>query len=540
MSKFRRRSAPKKSCVGISALLVVAPLVAAAPTHAAPVKSTKKPAAANPVAAKPASPGTTAKDPFTRGMDLYRAGKLDEALVQFREAETGDPRDPIIQSWLGFIHFKKGRHDDAIRHFRSSISLGPNNPETYNNLGNAYLAKGDTDAAIEAYRQAVELVKDKPGKHADLYYNLGNALVKKGELAAAQEAFVAASQQDPEDPLIQNNLGYVYERMHTQDPATVPIEKAVLHYQRAAEKDPNNAVFQRNLGLAARKQEGKGDLALQALKRAVQLDKGDYNSQLALAEEYQNRGQTAEAVAAYTAAVNLRPKEFIPRYNLGVLQARQANPATPASFSPAVTHLTEAVKLRPTDHRALSALGWVNLSAKRYQEAANWYGKALQAAPDDRALQSTHANLGLVQEQLGNADKAIEHYREAAKLDPTDAATRRLLASAYLNHKQPRYDAAVAEYREIVKLDSKDATSLNNLGFALEKQGKIEEAVTVYKQAIDANPRLAVAHNNLGAAYDRQGQKDLAKQCYQKALQIDPNFADARKNLQQLDKSGSQ
>lgn len=532
MKKYRRRNAWIDPRLGVVAL-VAAHLSAAGSAGAAPVKPERKPVGSTaPSASKPIKPGETAKDPFSRGMELFEQSKLDEALVAFREAETSDPNDPIVKSWLGFVQFKKGRYDEAIKYFRSSIALGPNNPETYNNLGNAQLAKGDVDAAIEAYGQAVDLVKDKPGKHADLYYNLGNARVKKGDLEGALAAFTEAAKQDPEDPLIQNNLGYVYERKHTQDPAGNPIDRAVLHYQRAADKDPKNPVFQRNLGLAARKAEGQSELALKALKRAVTLDKNDYNSHLALAEEYQNRDQTAEAILAYNTAVLLRPKEFVPRYNLGVLYARQANPQTGAGISQAVTQLTEAVKLRPTDHRALSALGWVHLSARRYKDAAEWYGKALQAAPDDRATQATHANLGLVYEQLGDSSKAVQHYRDAIKLDPADVATRRLLASSFLG--QRKYEEAAGEYREIVKADAKDATSLNNLGFALEKLGKVEEAVTTYKQAIEINPRLAVAHNNLGACYDRQGQKELAKQYYTKALQIDPKFADARKNLERL------
>ena len=67
-----------------------------------------------------------------------------------------DPKDAIVQSWLGFTLFKLNHQDEAITHLKTSIDLSPS-ADTANNLGNAYLAKGDTDEAIKAYQQAVNI-----------------------------------------------------------------------------------------------------------------------------------------------------------------------------------------------------------------------------------------------------------------------------------------------------------------------------------------------------------------------------------------------
>lgn len=517
-----RASAGKGVQAGL--LLVLAALGATGTAAAAPSKPSREPV-------KILAPD--AKDPFTRGLDRFKQEKFEDALAAFKEAEAKEPKDAIIQSWLGFVSFRLGKQDDAIRYLKASLELVPNNPDTYNNLGNAYLAKNDVERAVEAYQKTVDLVKSKPGSHADPYYNLGNALVKKGDLENALAAFLEAEKQDPNDPLIQNNLGFVYERKHTLNADANPIAPAVEHYRKAAEKQPNNAIFQRNLGLAARKQPGGSAEALRALKKAIQLDPKDYSSHLALAEDYQNAKQIDAAAEEYRLAAALKPAEFVPHYNLGLLLARQARDAAgfarKSKYDLAIVQLQQATKLRPTDHRALSALGWVNFNAGNLQEAANWYQKAVQTEP---TLQAAHANLGLVMDRLKQPERAIKHWRDAVKLDPADVATRSLLASAYLGKEQ--WVDAVTEYREIVKLDPKDAKSYNNLGYALEKLGKLDDAVATYKQAIELEPKLAVAHNNLGACYERQGQKDLARQCYLKARQVDPNFEDAKKNLQRL------
>src|SRR5687768_12789708 len=73
----------------------VAPVLSAAPAWAAPAKTAAE--------AKETKEPEESRDPFTRGMEQYRAGKLEEALASFKQAETKDPKDGIIQSWLGFV-----------------------------------------------------------------------------------------------------------------------------------------------------------------------------------------------------------------------------------------------------------------------------------------------------------------------------------------------------------------------------------------------------------------------------------------------------
>lgn len=514
--------------------------------------------APTPVGAAPAKSGKEAADPFTRGTELFKQGRLDEALTAFREEESRNPKEAIVQSWIGFVYFNKGKvldeqaagaptpaaaqakraqaqaqYQEAIKYLKQSISLNGNNPDTYNNLGNAYFSRGDTDSAIEAYRQAAALIKDRPDRNPGLYFNLGNALVKKGELDQALNAFLEAERQAPDDPEIQNNLGFIYERKSRDSDAEL-LANAVEHYRKAADKEPNNAYFQRNLGLAARKAQGQDELAMRALKKAAQLNARDYAVQVALAEEYQNQKQTEQAITCYKNAVQIRPKEFVPRYNLGLLFARQAGEAaSPAvrttKYEAATQQLLEAVKLNPTDARVLSALGWVYFKLEDWKNAAIHFQKAITADPD---LQSAYVNLGLTMEKLEKPEEAIKAFREALKRDATDVTTRKSLALAYLNKKL--YQQAVGEYQEAIKLDPKDPLSYNNLGFALERLKKVDEAIAAYKQAIAVDPRFAMAHNNLGACYEQQGNKELAKQCYTKALQINPGNEDAKKNLARL------
>ena len=474
------------------------------------------------------------KDPFARGRALFQQGKLEEALTAFQQAEEKEPRDPIVKSWLGYVQYRLNRHDEAITTLNRAIELrGDRKPtsadlDIHINLGNAYLAKGETDRAIEAYRKAVELGGEVPGKHPEPHYNLGNALVKKGELDGALAAYQEAERQDPNDPLIQNNLGYVYERKHTLDPQNNPIDPAIEHYRKAVDAQPDNPAFQKNLAQALRKKEGTSEQGFEALKRAVELDPGDYFSWLALGEEYQKRNETDQAINAYKKAAALRPEEFNPHYNLGIIYL---SPPL-RNYGEAIKHLQEANRLKPQDERALSALGYASLRANRLEDAGNWYEKAFKVNPN---LQDAHANAGVVYDRLGQSDRAIQHWQTAVRLNPEDVQARSLLAAGYLNKQ--RYEQAIAEYRQVLQRRSDDAASWVNLGFAQEKLTRFDEALASYQRAIRSNPNATVgatAHNNLGAIYQRRNEREKARQNYQRALQLDPNFQDARRNLEQL------
>lgn len=480
--------------------------------------------AAPPPSAEAKPPARTAPaDPFNQGLELFRQGKLEESLAALQRAAAEDPKDGQIQSWLGYLYLRLGRHAEAINHLSAAIEQGAGTVDTYNNLGNAHLGRGDVDGAIKVYRRAIELATGDEA--ADPQYNLGNALARKGLLPEALEAYQRAERLTPRDPLVQNNLGFVLEQLHAVEPAKYPLSQALARYREAVNLQPKNAVFQRNLGLAARRIPGMGSAALEALRRAVQLDPGDFASRVALAEMYAEGGQTDLAILHYQAAMKLDKKSHIPPHNLGLLLARQQKP----DYSQALQLLRSALALQPDDAQVLMGLGWVSMQAGRLEESAAHYLKAIEKKAD---LQPAHVNLGIVMNRLKRPDRAIEHWTRALELDPADQTARSALAGAYRD--AGKLDEAEKQYRALLERNQNDAGAWNNLGYVLERQMKTADALAAYRRAVEVDPRLAVAHNNLGAIYERQGNRESALQHYRRATELDPQFTDARRNLQRL------
>src|SRR6202044_477098 len=91
-----------------------------------------------------------------RGLELYKAGKIDEAIKQFRQALAVDPNFPEADSNLGLALDAKGEVDEAIADFNKALALKPTDAITESNLGLALFHKGKLDDSLAAYRKALE------------------------------------------------------------------------------------------------------------------------------------------------------------------------------------------------------------------------------------------------------------------------------------------------------------------------------------------------------------------------------------------------
>jgi len=62
---------------------------------------------------------------YDLGSALVEAGRLDDAIAQFRRILESEPDDRQAHHALGVALFKKGRVDEADAEFKASLSVGP-------------------------------------------------------------------------------------------------------------------------------------------------------------------------------------------------------------------------------------------------------------------------------------------------------------------------------------------------------------------------------------------------------------------------------
>jgi predicted O-linked N-acetylglucosamine transferase (SPINDLY family) len=109
------------------------------------------------VDAEPASKDSpvTASDAFQRAAGFHGEGKLEEALVAYREAVRLDERFHAAWYAQGCAWETKGEDATALACFEKAVSLAPDHAESQHNLGNVLHKLGLADEAIARFRAAI-------------------------------------------------------------------------------------------------------------------------------------------------------------------------------------------------------------------------------------------------------------------------------------------------------------------------------------------------------------------------------------------------
>jgi tetratricopeptide (TPR) repeat protein len=164
-----------------------------------------------------------------------------------------------------------------------------------------------------------------------------------------------------------------------------------------------------------------------------------------------------------------------------------------------------------------------------------------------------HHNLAVLLETDGRVEEALEHYRQAARIDSSDWDSH--YRAALLLHSQGKVQEAIEHYRSAVQINPTAIEAQNQLAASLVTQGRLEEAVEHFRNVIElntnaeANPRirrkriehfrnvieldpsLGETHFRLGMILALQGHLEEAVDHFQQTLKIKPDHVEAMLNL---------
>jgi tetratricopeptide (TPR) repeat protein len=102
---------------------------------------------------------------------------------------------------------------------------------------------------------------------------------------------------------------------------------------------------------------------------------------------------------------------------------------------------------------------------------------------------------------------------------------------AQVDRAEGRFDRAIDHWREAVRLEPSFWPYQNNLASALDQDGRIEEALAVYAALVRTAPGHAAIHMNHGIALSRARRFASAAAQFEAALRSDPGLWPARAGL---------
>jgi Flp pilus assembly protein TadD len=108
-----------------------------------------------------------ARNAYQRGVELHRAGRLEEALVEYGQALRFYPNYIQVLGDLGTIYLLYNRPDSALAYLRRGLEVDGSNTAIRLNVAVALMVRGDYP---EAMNNLEDVVRSEPGNSLPIYY----------------------------------------------------------------------------------------------------------------------------------------------------------------------------------------------------------------------------------------------------------------------------------------------------------------------------------------------------------------------------------
>jgi tetratricopeptide (TPR) repeat protein len=194
-------------------------------------------------------------------------------------------------------------------------------------------------------------------------------------------------------------------------------------------------------------------------------------------------GRTDEALADFSAAVQLDPKLWRAIHNRGVLLAQSGE------FEKAFDDFNRTTELNPNFAKAFSNRAALYAVAGQMEPALADYRRACELDP---SLAVAQRGCGRTYHMLGHFDEAAEHLNRAIELAPNDASALSSRADLYTD--LGNYADATADYERALEVDGHSAEACRGSAWLL---------ATCPDRAI-RNPEVAVQRAELAAELERK------------------------------------
>ncbi|MGD9597894.1 MAG: sulfotransferase [Steroidobacteraceae bacterium] len=289
---------------------------------------------------------------------------------------------------------------------------------------------------------------------------------------------LAAEQADeilavaPGHPIAQLTLGSAYRLQGDAGRALGVLEPLVR-------TQPHWGVAQLELGLALA-QAHRGDDAIFALRRAVELKPDLPDAWRILGDHLTLLGETEAADAAY--ARHIRHSTRDPR----LLEPAAA--LCEGRIADAEHQLRAHLMQHPTDVAAIRMLAEVGARIGRCGDAEKLLTRCLELAPG--FLAARH-NLAVVLQKQAKLAAAVAETELLLKADPGNPGFRNLAASiAARLGDMPR---AIGIYAEVLREYPRQPKLWMSYGHTLKTAGRLDEAIDAYRRSLDLAPHLGEA-----------------------------------------------
>jgi len=493
-----------------------------------------------------------------------RSELATKAIEEYRLAIDADPTSEYLTSGLAELYAKTGRIRDAVVEAQDILKRDPNNLEAHKLLGRIYLRSlGDIQAgggsqnvlklAIDQYEQIIKIEPDSVDNHLLLgrLYRLNNDLQK------AESEFKTAVKLQPDGEEAVTTLAYLYN----EEGDTTRATQVLSSIPDAA----RSAKLYSALGYTYEQQKQYKN-AIEAYKRAIELDRDNLDAIRGLAQNLMNDGQTDAALEQYKIIADANPEDAQTYLHMAEIYRKSGK------FDLALENLKKVESMVQDSIEVPYNIAAVYQAQGRYDEAIQVLQPLLKKTekPDNSYTQGERSNRAVFLERLGtiyrennNTQLALETFRkmltlgdenavrgyqqiidtyreakqwqqatdtakEAVQKLPKDRGLKMVYAAQLADMGQP--DAGLQQVKALLKGAPDDREvyiTLAQMYSRLRRWPEAEEALDKAEQFSTKPDDKENVYFLRGSTYERQKKYEQAEEMFRKVLVSDPQNATA-------------
>jgi arylsulfatase A-like enzyme/Flp pilus assembly protein TadD len=249
--------------------------------------------------------------PFEQKIDVVRnltqAGRTAESVKILEDIIKARPDFAMAYFRLGDIYEAKGMVEDRLQALERGFLANPRNYVMVAGFGITLVNKGRYEKGIEVLTEAMGLFD----RDAETWNSLGVAYWKTGAYDKARAHFEQALALDPDDAIYNDNMGSFYVATALKTRNAQDVERSLGFFDKAVAADPGLASAY-NGRAGALKILGRADDAILDWEKALGLDpKFDFPA-YNLAVSYLERGNKATALEYCRRYLEIRGQAITP------------------------------------------------------------------------------------------------------------------------------------------------------------------------------------------------------------------------------------
>lgn len=444
-------------------------------------------------------------DTLARALREYSAANYPSAkalLLEVVESDASDEEKSDALVYLGRIERIHDNTSKAISYFNRALKFNKKNHNAYVELAGAHSDNNDLDTALTHIDRAIELKKDG----SDLYLVKGNILFRQGKFNEAKQNYGKAVDYDGENghayynrSLVEIKLGdrfaaiedlkraaasgtprisqLSYSRLGTLFIQNSDMDSAIKYLNLAISSGNATADDLFNLGLAYLN-KGEKDKAIEFFQKAESTGTEDMQLVSRLADVYADSyNNYTKSIQLYQDLAQKRSDNAEVLFKLAELFYKNKD------YNSALVYFRRVIEMEGVSHEARRAylyLGAIYDENQRYADAIDSYKSAIDIDPSD---DSAFFNLGIAYRNSGDTVNAIESWKKAYQINPDNP--KPLIASADLLYENEYLDEAANEYAKIVEKWPSNTEALFSLATIFNRKQNIPSATKYYERVID-------------------------------------------------------